>query len=131
MAMRQGVKRPSLGITAQEIYRNWEAAEHMPSSHTVGFIPAYGVFDWRNGEICRVIAPTSETLATYRRATLDELQEIDKAIHNGTLQIERRPITGLARGRGTMIDSRANYHDVGIAVLHQATGRALVEPEYL
>lgn len=117
---------PTLGCTAVEIYRRWEEAR-IPLMNVVGLIVGYGVFFWYRGKLCRAFRYTRTAPATYELCTQDQLAEIDRAIKSGWIQIIAQPPTGLLYGKGTYRDTGPDPHQLGIIVLHQATGKPLQE----
>jgi hypothetical protein len=107
------MEHPSLGNSRKEIYAAWEKAdiEYGGGGFTiVGLVPAYGIFGWLHGHIIRLRSDRF----TYEIASQADLDEIDRSILSGTFQVEMRPKNGAALTYSTMI-------------LHQATGRPLVE----
>lgn len=122
--MDKGKQRPRLGETAQDIYRNWQNARPGPGQIVVAALLGEGVFSWYGG---RLVAheQAKNGVATYRPATQAELETIDWAIRQDTLQIEARPVSGVARGqggRGTIAQSSTLSQTV---ILHSPTGSGL------
>lgn len=125
---------PTLGTTAQEIYRNWEDISRTQNGghfRVVGIVVGCGTFFWRNGKIYREFKGSSyegeARLSTYELATNDDLSLIDWAIEHGALQVAVIGTDGVAPrrhfGRHHPAPQR-NWH-CDLKVLHQATGRAL------
>ena len=84
-------------MTVWQVWHN-AASEHK-TRRVVGWMPGYGVFEMRQGSIHRLFGGTPKELATVRRATFDELAELDWAAAHGCLQIEIRPVTGVFYGQ--------------------------------
>lgn len=104
------------------VWQAWEcaAAEYI-GRRVVGFVPGYGVFDIRRGVIHRLLGATRNELGTARRATHDELAELNWAAAHGCLQIEVRPVTGVFQGQcGAGVSSGQE----AIRILWQARGYA-------
>ena len=82
------------------VWQVWHnTASEYKTRRVVGFVPGYGIFEMRQGVIYRLFGGTPKELGTCRRATPDELAEIDWAAVHGCLQIEIRPVTGVFYGQ--------------------------------
>ena len=110
----------TLGISAQEIYRNWEKAKPGPGQIVLGRIMLLGDFSWLNGKII-AHERTRRGVATYRPATVSELAEIDLAILEGRLQVEAAAVSGVVTRKHRIVYRQHT------CIYHQATGRKLEE----
>jgi hypothetical protein len=109
---------PSLGTTAAEIYRAWEAADAAPGERVVGLITGEGKYGWLHGELVRLFDGRGGTPPTYEPQNSLSLAVVGDALERGLLQIQREPIPNRTYGMP---------YGYGVTVLHQATGRPLAE----
>ncbi len=110
---------PSIGNTKRDIYEAWRKLGTFHYGRlVVGFVPAVGSFSLGyDGKISKHIPKNNRGMSTVEIASSDDLEEIDRAVDNGTFQVEARPITGVADTTG--------YREEGTVIYHQATGRKL------